>query len=234
MIDKQDHNTELTEATETVNPIAIYQNNIYALIDDLKQDDQFIGLSDKELKQDRAFFPRLIQYIYNNYIGDILNNKIRKGYKIIYPHIDVLNDLFTIYIDIVNKYKWNNKPSLLEFAIFTGINRDTFYRWLNGDYSDLDKSINNTECIGNKDNDQGNEKVYRYITSNYRDSVRKWQEVCEQSLLDGNESVFNIFLLKSLHNYRDNNNDIQITVNHKQVISADDLPALIGVNDSNN
>ena len=66
------------------------------------------------------------------------------------------------------------------------------------------------------------------------DTARKWQTICEQSLVDGNgEYVKEIFLLKAKHGYRDNNNDIQITVNHKPIIDADNLPDLIGINSKN-
>jgi len=208
----QDNNTGITEQErETIAPDVIYQNNILALVDDLKQDAQFIGLTDEELKNNKAFFPRLVQYIYNNYLGDLLGNK-EYNPNLIYSDLDQLNYIFNIYIDLVNKYKWNNRPSLLEYSLLTGISRETLYRWLNGD------NDNNTE------RKQGGE----VLTRKRSDTVRKWQAVCEQALVDGNgETIKEIFLLKAKHGYRDNNNDITITVNHKPLLSADELPKLI-------
>lgn len=219
---KQTQNS-ITEQAEKVEPIAIYQNNIYALVDDLKQDKQFQGLTDEDIKNNKAFFPRLIQYLYNNYIGELLGNKIGKGNKIIYPDISVLNNLFYIYIDLVSKYKWNNKPSLLEFSILTGIGRDTFYQWLNNDFNNNNGLVDNTP----------NEDKRRHLTSDYTDSVRKWQSICEQALIDGTDTIRDIFLLKSIFKYRDNTNVIEVNHNIKSIISADDLPALIGLNSNN-
>lgn len=206
---------ELEQTAEKVTPSAIYQNNIYALVDDLKQDEQFQGLTDEEIKNNKAFFPRLVNYIYNNYLGDLLQNKLEyklKGIKPIYPDIKQLDDLFNIYINLVNIYKWNNRPSVLEFSILTGISRDTFYNWLNGNISDVDASKDKR----------------KYITKEYIDTVQKWFTICEQSLVDGNgDTIKEIFILKSKYGYREADKNINITVEHKNIISADDLPALI-------
>ena len=208
---QEQNENSITGTAEKVTPSAIYQNNIYALVDDLKQDNQFIGLTDEELKNNKAFFPRLVQYIYNNYLGNLLGNK-EYNPNLIYSDLDQLNHIFNIYIDLVNKYKWNNRPSLLEYSLLTGISRETLYRWLNG------------ENDNNIDRKQGGE----VLTRKRSDTVRKWQAVCEQALVDGNgETIKEIFLLKAKHGYRDNNNDITITVNHKPLLSADELPRLI-------
>ena len=217
---EQEQNEITTTEAEKVEPIAIYNNQIYALVDDLKNDSQFIGLTDEELKNNKAFFPRLTQYIYNNYLGDLLDNKLGKQHKTIYPDIHILDNLFNIYIDLVSKYKWNNRPSILEYCILTGISRETVYKWINGD---IDNNLVNG-CIDN--NAQQDKR--KHITYEYVDAARKWQAICEQALVDGNgEIVKEIFLLKAKHGYRDNNNEVNITVNHKQIISADALPSLI-------
>ena len=204
---EQEQNS-ITGTAEKVTPSAIYQNNIYALVDDLKQDNQFIGLTDEELKNNKAFFPRLVDYIYNNYIGDLLDNKHCKPQ--LYEDIKSLDNLFSIYTDLVYKYKWNSRPLIIEFSLFTGISRDTIYNWLNG----LD---NNTKGV----------KSSRVLTSERSDMVRKWVVTCERALVDGSDTIKDIFILKAKHGYRDNNNDITITVNHKPLVSADELPRLI-------
>jgi len=203
---------------EQLAPDAIYKNNIYALVDDVKNDSQFLGLTDEELKENKSFFPRLIHYIYINYIGDLLGN--RYGKQVIYKDINQLDNLFNIYIELVNKYKWNNKPFIVEFSNMIGISRDTIYRWLNGS--------NNNMTGGASDNE--------YLTRERSDTVRKWVDTCEGALLNGasQDTIRDIFILKARHGYSDRNNDITITVNHKNIISAEDLPALIGVDNSNN
>ena len=211
----QEQEQTTIQERETLEPSAIYQNNIYALVDDMKEDKQFQGLTDEEIKNNKAFFPRLVNYIYNNYLGDLLQNKLDyklKGIKPIYPDIKQLDLLFYIYIDLVSKYKWNNRPSILEYSILTGISRETIYNWLKGDISGVD-------------NKQDKRK---HITKEYIDTVQKWVGICEQSLVDGNgDTIKEIFILKSKYGYREADKDINITVEHKQLVSAEELPRLI-------
>ena len=210
---QEQNKTEVIEQEQQVlSPDAIYKNNIYALVDDVKDLEQFKGLSDSELKENKAFFPTLIDYIYNNYIGDLLGNK--HGKQIIYRDINQIDYLFYIYIDLVNKYKWNNKPFMVEFSTYTGISRDTIYQWLNG-LENNNKGVQESEVL----------------TRERSDIVRKWVDICERALLNGSDAstVRDIFILKAKHGYRDNNNVVEVNINHKQVISADELPQLIGL-----
>jgi hypothetical protein len=208
---EQEQNKQELEQVEQLEPSAIYQNNIYALVDDVKQESLYEGLTDRELKQDKSFFSALVQYLYNSYIGDLLGNKDRTT-KTVYPDIDILNDLFNIYIDLVIRYKWNNRPTILEFSILTGISRDTYYKWLKGDF---DNNISTTD-------------KRRHITSRYTNTVRKWSELCESALVDGcGDTIKELFLLKSKYGYREADKDINITVEHKQLVSAEELPRLI-------
>ena len=210
----EEQTTIKEQEREQVAPSAIYQNNILALVDDLKQDNQFIGLTDEEIKNNKAFFPRLVNYIYNSYLGDLLQNKLEyklQGIKPIYPDIKQLDDLFNIYINLVSKYKWNNRPSVLEFSILTGISRDTFYNWLNGNISDVDASKDKR----------------KYITKEYIDTVQKWFTICEQSLVDGSgDTIKEIFILKSKYGYKEQDKEINININNKQLVSAEELPTL--------
>ena len=202
-----------TADRETVAPDVIYKNNIFALVDDVKGFPQFQNKSDDELKNDKAFFPSLVNYIYNNYIGELLGNKY--GRQVVYKDIQQLDDLFNIYIELVYKYKWNNRPILIEYGLLTGIRTNTFYNWLNGSISD--------DSIGGC-SDSVNGAI---LTRERSDTVQKWIETCERALIDGTDTIKDIFILKSKHGYRDNNNDINVTVRHQNVISADVLPALI-------
>ena len=202
------------ETAESLAPYQIYNNNIYALVDCFIEA-EYKNKSVEELKQDKAFFNRLVDYIYNNYIGDLLGNK--HGKQIIYKDIQQIDYLFNIYIDLVYKYKWNNKPFMVEFSTFTGIRTNTFYNWLNG----LDNNIYG----GSADS---------ILTPERSDIVQKWIDVCERSLLNGSDTIRDIFILKAKHNYKEaGSNEVTINVNHKSVISADVLPDLIGINSNN-
>lgn len=206
--------TQITQEQTALTPDAIYQNKIYELVDDVKQEPRFANKSDEELKQDKSFFPSLVNYIYNNYIGDLLDNKHCKPQK--YEDIKLLDYLFNIYVDLVFNYKWNNRPLIIEFSLFTGIARDTIYNWSNG----LDNNIKSG-------------RTSEATTRLKSDTVRKWIATCERALIDGNDTIKDIFILKAKHGYRDNNNDITITVNHKPLVSADDLPTLTDLMSNN-
>ena len=220
---RQNHITEqIKEAPQEITPTEtqpeeqhykIYNNTIYSIVDDFIES-EYTGQTQEELKTNRAFFPRLVQYIYNNYIGDLLRNKIEHRLNKIKPiyNINNIDELFNIYTELVYKYKYNNRPLIVEFSLFTGINRDYFYDWRNG--------LNNNYLICSED---------ETTTYNTSDIVAKWINTCEQALIDGNDTIKDIFILKAKHGYRDNNNDIQITVNHKSIVSADVLPDLIGI-----
>ena len=204
------------DAVEETQPDIIYNNNIELYVDDFIMFN-YPDKTREELKQDKAFFPLLVKYIYDNYIGDLLKNKTIHKVNKIKPEYNINNIdlLFDIYIDLVYKYKWNNRPLIIEFSLFTGINRDTFYDWLNG-------NNNNNICGLSGD----------ITTSGISDTVSKWVATCERALVDGNDTIKDIFILKAKHGYRDNNNDVTITVNHKAIVSADVLPDLIGLKDS--
>ena len=205
------------ESTETMTPDKIYYNNIMSYTDDFILS-EYPDKTTEELKQDKAFFPQLINYIYKNCIGDILKNKTIHKINKIKPvyNINVIDNLFDIYIELVYKYKFNNRPLIVEFSLFTGINRDTFYEWVKG-------SNNNNVCGVSGD----------ITTYNVADTVAKWINTCERALIDGTDTIKDIFILKSKHGYKDNNNDITITVNHKAIVDADNLPDLIGINGNN-
>ena len=197
-----------SQETETTAPYEIYNNIIYGIVDEFI-DREYPEKTVDDLKQDKAFFPLLVDYLYNNYIGELLNNK---GHKNTNYNIYILDNLFNIYKKLVYLYKWNNKPYIIEFALFTGINKNTFYNWLNG-----------------MENRAGELSHDELTTRERCDIVQNWVDTCERALLDNNDTIKDIFILKAKHGYRDNNNDIQITVNHKAIIDADNLPDLIGL-----
>ena len=211
------HDLESME-NEKESDYKIYNNTIYSLVDDFIEN-EYKGIPESELKQDKAFFPLLVKYLYDNYIGDLLRNKTEYRKNKIKPiyNINNIDSLFDVYIDLVYRYKWNNRPLIIEFSLFTGINRDYIYDWYKG--------LNNNYLIADKGDKES--------TNNTSDIIAKWIGSCERALIDGNDTIKDIFILKAKHGYKDNNNDIQITVNHKAIIDADNLPDLIGISSKN-
>lgn len=205
---------EITPAEqEAENPYIIYNNDIELYTDEFISRN-YPDKSKEELKQDKSFFPLLIDYLYDNCIVNILNNKNNKNR--LYEDIELLDKLFYIYKKLVYMYKWNNKPYIIEFSLFTGINTDTFYNWISG----YDKNI-------------ASGKASEYLTRERSDIVQKWLRTCEQALIDSNDTIKDIFLLKAKFNYKEGNNEININVNHKAIIDADNLPDLIGITSKN-
>lgn len=201
----QDQEQEQTENGE--DQAQVYQDKIYFLVDDFI-DREYAGKTQEELKQDRAFFPLLVNYLNRNYLQALLHTHMKKGYKEPSYNIEQLDYIFNIYIALVYKYKWNNRPSLLEFSILTSISRDTINTWLNG---------------------KGDRQA---ITPNLCRIVKSWKEVCENALRDGNgEYVKEIFLLKSVYGYKDQDNTITIKHDVLPTIAAGDIPQLLGIGD---
>lgn len=113
-------------------------------------------------------FTGLIKYIRRNIKFD----------KDIYDSIDVLNDIWEMYTELV--YKYMQKPTIEEFSLLIGIHRDTIYSWMNGETRKSDYS----ERLG----------------TSRSDTIKKWQDECRlgryKSAASGN--VGGIFLCKAV------------------------------------
>lgn len=113
-------------------------------------------------------FTGLIKYIRRNI----------KFNKDIYESIDVLNDIWEMYTELV--YKYMQKPTIEEFSLLIGIHRDTIYSWMNGETRKSDYS----ERLG----------------TSRSDTIKKWQDECKlgryKSAAAGN--VGGIFLCKAV------------------------------------
>ena len=150
---------------------------------------------DPEFINNPGFFPLLVQHIYTNF------SKPNLPYKNKYTDEDIkiFDNLFKIYINLVYKYKLNKRPSLLEFCLFIGKDSSVFYNWL------------------------GNNGLN--ITTYQLDTVKRWQELCEQALIDDRDVVKSIFLLKSKHGYVEQAQRVDINVSNP-AICTNDLPLL--------
>lgn len=113
-------------------------------------------------------FTGLIKYIRRNI----------KFSKDIYESIDILNDIWEMYTELV--YKYMQKPTIEEFSLLIGIHRDTIYSWMNGETRKSDYS----ERLG----------------TSRSDTIKKWQDECRlgryKSAASGN--VGGIFLCKAV------------------------------------
>ena len=96
----------------------------------------------------------------------------------IYADINLLNDIWDIYTDLV--YKYNQKPTIEEYCLLIGISRETIYSWLRGEYR--------------------NDDICEKLGTSRSDTVKKWQEECKLGRYKGAASgnVGMIFLCKAV------------------------------------
>ena len=74
----------------------VYQDQIYFLVDDFNER-EYPNKTQEELKQDRAYFPQLIDYIYNNYVKGLLHtDTTKRSYKENKYNIEHLDNIFNI------------------------------------------------------------------------------------------------------------------------------------------
>lgn len=188
--------------------IQVYESDIYIWVDNYIN-----SLEDPDLiYTNKGLFSDMINYIYKNYIQYLLNNNIYHNNNIRYNNIELLDNLFSIYTNLVYKYKTPKRLTLLEFSIFTGIGKDTLYNWLYGNTKELNPK--------------------------YKETVKKWYTICENSLINDTDTVKSIFLLKSVHGYNDNiavKPDTSQTVQTIQELPQfSNIPGLIVQNNENN
>lgn len=153
--------------TTTADGVEIYTNRIYELAD------EYINrLPDASAVStpNSNCFTGMIKYINRN-----------MGFtKDIYADLNLLNDIWDIYTDLV--YKYMQKPTIEEYALLIGISRETLYSWMNG----ITRVNDNEVC-------------YK-LGSSRSDTVKKWQEECKLGRYKGAASgnVGMIFLCKAV------------------------------------
>ena len=145
--------------------VEVYYNNIV-----MYADEYISTLRDKDVIYNTSgnAFTGMIKYI-NRHMGFT---------KDIYADINILNDIWDIYTELV--YKYNQKPTIEEYALLIGVSRETLYSWMRGEYRSTD--------------------ICEKLGSSRSDTVKKWQEECKlgryKSAATGN--VGGIFLCKAV------------------------------------
>ena len=162
----------------------------------------------EDIYNNNGLFVLMLKYIYRYYLVDILrNNDNRYANRYDYR---VLDKIFWIYTDLVYKYKKNTRPNIVEFTVFTRIDKNILYNAVKGHIKKL--------------------------TSTDIDYIKSWFSECENSLLN-TDNVFSIFLLKSQYGYNDNLQSVPLELQNN-VLTPDSLPDLSGnvsrIEDHNN
>lgn len=131
-----------------------------------------------------------------------INRKIKfNNNKKIYSSIELLNNIWVNYTELV--YKYNQKPTIEEFALLLGISRDTIYSWMNGDKRGniyRDAAGNVIDDFFEWNNAHRGEPYTVEPSSSRADTIKKFQDECRigryKSAATGN--VGGIFLCKAV------------------------------------
>jgi len=127
--------------------------------------------------------------------------------KINYNDLQLLNDIFNLYVELCVKY--NHLPTIQGFCFMSNISQNTIDKWKNG---------------------------YTKLSIERMETIKKWYSICKGFLIDDlnnsdKASINKIFIAKSVYGLNDNINAIQN--NDLNVIQAETLPTLAISNKEN-
>lgn len=173
------------------------ENNIEVYTDDMfMYADEYIStLHDKDSIYNST------GYTFTGMIKYINRNLFRDKKDIICADINILNNIWENYVELV--YKYNQKPVIEEYALLIGVSRDTIYQWLNGTsrgniYRDRDGNV--IDDFFTWQSSHRGEPYTQEPSSLRADTIKKWQEECRlgryKSAASGN--VGGIFLCKAV------------------------------------
>ena len=171
------------------NGTEIYETKIHYFAD------EYINtLSDPDgINNNPSLFTGMIKYIYKRLFK---NNPVNND------DISVLDNIFDIYTELC--YRYNKRPTLLNFSLLVGISNDTFNAWKNGEYRAGEGGASSAHSL----------------------TVKKWLKECESSLVDGateRNSVGCIFALKANYGYTETPQRIEITGANAPALSQEDI-----------
>ena len=155
--------------------------------------DEYIGtLDDPEtINNNPSLFTGMIKYIYKHLFKPGKRDKVKYNANTVLDtgDIDLLNNIWDIYTELC--YKYNKRPTILNFSLLIGVSSDTIDTWRRGEYR------------------AGSDGA----SSAYSDSVKKWLKECESSLVDGateRNSIGCIFALKANYGYAETPQRVEI------------------------
>lgn len=171
------------------NGAEVYENKIKYYVD------EYINTLDdpESINNNPSLFTGMIKYIYKHLFK---NNPVNND------DISVLDNIFDIYTELC--YRYNKRPTLLNFSLLVGISNDTFNAWKNGEYRAGEGGASSAHSL----------------------TVKKWLKECESSLVDGateRNSVGCIFALKANYGYTETPQRIEITGANAPALSQEDI-----------
>ena len=183
------------------NGTEIYEDKIKYFADEYIND---LAEGEDSINNNPSLFTGMIKYIYKHLFKPGKRDKVKYNSNTVLDtgNIDLLNNIWDIYTELC--YKYNKRPTILNFSLLIGVSSDTIDTWRRGEYR--------TGSDG--------------ASSVYSDSVKKWLKECESSLVDGateRNSVGCIFALKANYGYTETPQRIEVTGAQAPALSQEDI-----------
>ena len=187
-------------AVRAENGAEVYESRIHELADD------YINtLTDPEsINNNPSLFTGMIKYIYKYLFKPKRNDKVLYNSNSVLDtgDIELLDNIWNIYTELC--YRYNKRPTLLNFSLLVGIGNDVFNSWIRGEYRAGENGASSPHC----------------------QTAKKWKAECESSLVDGateRNSVGCIFALKANYGYTETPQRIEITGANAPALSQEDI-----------
>lgn len=193
----------MSNAIKAENGIEVYEHDIkyYA--------DEYISqLPEKEdsINNNPSLFTGMIKYIYKHLFKPGKKDKVKynANTNLDTGDIELLNNIWEVYTELC--YKYNKRPTILNFSLLIGIDNRTIDTWRRGEF---------------RAGEDG-------ASSAHSQTVKKWLAECESSLVDGateRNSVGCIFALKANYGYTETPQRVEIVNGQQPEQIAADIAA---------
>ena len=168
--------------------------------------DEYINTLDDpdSINNNPSLFTGMIKYIYKYLFKPKRNDKVLYNSNSVLDtgDIELLDNIWNIYTELC--YRYNKRPTLLNFSLLVGIGNDVFNSWIRGEYRTGENGASSPHC----------------------QTAKKWKAECESSLVDGateRNSVGCIFALKANYGYTETPQRIEITGANAPALSQEDI-----------
>lgn len=187
---------------QTESGTEVYLSEIHRLADEFTRD-----MSDEKAQQPQVF-TAMLNYIYRSLFKPTAENMdiyernrgtARQNSILNYNDLQTLDSIWNAYIDLTVEY--NQIPTLLDYSVLTGVDKDTLTTWENGSV--------------------------RSKTDGYMRTIKRWKSTCEAALARRailHNSIGSIFALKCSHNWRET---APVTIGEQESNGASQTPEQI-------
>lgn len=192
----------MSNTVRAENGTEIYESKIHEL-----SDEYICNLDDPEsINNNPSLFTGMIKYIYKYLFKPGKKDKVLYNSNTVLDTGDIglLDDIWETYTSLC--YKYNKRPTLLNFSLLIGIGNDVINSWIRGEYRAGQDGASSPHC----------------------QTAKKWKAECESSLVDGateRNSVGCIFALKANYGYTETPQRIEVVGGQLPDQAAADIAA---------